>query len=222
MHKNRFGKEARGLTYVLVCCYGYASADSRDPREAKGYHDYLAGVARYLNDLAEADNVTAIFCGGYTLYDIVSEAADAVAHIRHLLDGSIIVVLEEQSKNTEQNIANGVSLAAADFPNPGEEWDEEDMDEDDEDWENDGGPYWDDEEEYWEPRVVVICDKVRRLRVWVSSRILFTKCLVFQQPEVVGIERFDIHPQSRWWVQILMAIKFVLRPRLVLKRAGLG
>jgi hypothetical protein len=171
----------------------YGYTSQRSEDERMWYLQYLTTVVGYLNAVPSAN---VIICGGITQPErSISEAADALAAMRDLglLSYRHSFELEESSKNTEQNIAQAGKIIAKNTQKDVGDTDETE----------------------------IICDRVRGFRVWVSSRIIF-RHLHLLLPSIRGLARPDIHPQSTWFYQTKCALRGIIQPKLVLKRAGLG
>ncbi len=183
-------------THIVVCCYGYLH--NRTLAELAGYQGYLEGVANLLFEKAAeledpcVDRVDAIFCGGETLKGFGSESEEIVKHLVSKYYFNKMDGLRIFCEKESLNTEQNIARAL-ELIGHVDSFDQ----------------------------VIIVCDAVRQIRVQISAKIIARYLGLNQNPRVVGIPRQDIHPQSRFWYQLLTAFRFFFNSGLVLRRAGL-
>ena len=91
----------------LICLYGLLDSQRRSKIEMNGYRAYLQACSRYILRYAGKKAVI-VLAGGYTTELAVSEAASVKYYFRQwLASDEFLLLLEERSKDTEDNLRLG-------------------------------------------------------------------------------------------------------------------
>ncbi len=200
---------------VAIMCYGLHYCYARMSTEIKGLDEYLGCCAKYIARLFQAEQLSGVvLCGGYTdeIYSDMSEAATNASYLKGLLSSMLIPVekinfcLEESSRNTAQNIVFTGQLIAHGDPFT--------IDELREAKKNDSeramtmrkqGHDW----LKLSRNIVFICDKPRKLKVWVMLGKATGSLAPDFNLRVKAFPRADIHPNSRWYKQWILALLYL-------------
>lgn len=197
--KTRFREKAiAGGKYILVVClYGHFIERLRTRKEIEGYEQYLRSVADYAAKL-NADNRLAcvILCGGHTKEGYISEAKSVFDHffaIHWQNERSLLakIILEENSKNTAQNIRNALIICLR---------------------QNIKGKLIVICDIVRRLKVSVLAGFL--INHFNKKENLKTE---FELYTIKAFRRPDIHPHSRWWIQFLKALAYKFSPETIIK-----
>lgn len=204
---------------VAIMCYGLYGYDYRTPTEMEGLISYFQDCAKYISSLYKRDRLSGVvFCGGFTnpKYPNVSEAGTSAKYLLSVLETiykvpveDIIICLEEQSKNTPQNIMfAGYFMTNKDSLAGREKAEAERSDPDlvekmmsiKKDWHR------------LSRNVVFICDRCRWLKVWVmitQAKKLLPSGFILR---VKSFPRKDFHLNSSFLKQWSLALLYYFNP----------
>ena len=181
---------------VIVCiaCYGnYGYGYGRTPEEMRGYDNYLDEIIGYIKTLIEIVRVelplTIVVCGGKTNPNFdISEAETVYTELISRLERTGLgrdkfnFITERQSANTTQNVFLGIDVISR---------------------------YGLLRLRNLSQHYIFIFDSLRAMKAIPIAR-LFCKKYGILHWQVVGFNRPDIHPHSKWYKQFFVACLYWL------------
>lgn len=192
---------------AILCCYGHYDKDKRTPDEIKGYEQYLEAAQNFLANCNEefreisysgSGALAMIIAGGFTRTDSpISEAESVLKFCSekavHYTDRWLMQELTLHDRlflEEESKItAENIIFSIEHFIVQG----------------------------FLSSDVVIICDRLRHIKclviAWYVQRMFRIEGMKIR---VVSFPRPDIHPNSRWHIQFLGAVKMWLMPQTIL------